>query len=450
LESALALTSTPTSKIQQMYQEQQEIWTALNGKNPIYNFLIEYYGLKGAKGPRRLGRWSPDPTLLLLDSNDAKSMEADGISIKSLDTDHYDTDSDEAGNNAQAVGVNENDDEELFSSIMTLSKGQGGIFLENANEDDLTGVLNLRGAIPIVSPSPSLLDSDSDSGKIHGILYNPALFYNKYSPIKTDEERKKVLKTIAPFQWYESILRTTINSEPVLHCHGLHEWAMLYHPPGAPTPPSTKYQSDLPIRVSRETINEAVERRGISCTHVDALRFFAPAAGPLNYHGSSLQRTQQLQLEQKGCVHAHMDLLKIALKIQPFIDSDLLSDVLEISIAARKLDVEASPYDVTGYGGGVVPVETKEGRKLYRSRQKDLMERAEPVRERLLEAYNAFMILSFNDEFILKAKVKIDKEQTDGTGTGTGEISDNQYAAPERFARAEPGGLPWRKNLIET
>ena len=28
-----------------------------------------------------------------------------------------------------------------------------------------------------------------------------------------------------------------------------------------------------------------VERRGVRCTHVDALRFFAPAAGQLNAHG---------------------------------------------------------------------------------------------------------------------------------------------------------------------
>ncbi len=33
----------------QQYQHQHQ-WTALDGKNPIYNFLIEYYGLKGAKG----------------------------------------------------------------------------------------------------------------------------------------------------------------------------------------------------------------------------------------------------------------------------------------------------------------------------------------------------------------------------------------------------------------
>ena len=42
-----------------------DYFTALDPQNPVYNFLIEYYGLKGVKGPRRLARWSPDPSLLL-------------------------------------------------------------------------------------------------------------------------------------------------------------------------------------------------------------------------------------------------------------------------------------------------------------------------------------------------------------------------------------------------
>ena len=145
-----------------------------------------------------------------------------------------------------------------------------------------------------------------------------------------------------------------------------------------------------------------------------------------------------------------MDLLKIALKLQPFLDSDLLCDVLEVSIAARKLDVEASPYDVTGYGGGVVPVETEEGRRMYRSRQLSLMEHAEPIRKRLLNEYNIFLHLSFDEEFIGGGKQDVmnDSEQK-GKGRDQPESNSHEYAAPERFARAQPGGLPWRKNLID-
>ena len=53
----------------------------------------------------------------------------------------------------------------------------------------------------------------------------------------------------------------------------VHEWAMQYQPDGAPEPPSAKYQAHLPLRVSRETINKVVERKGVHCTHVDALRW---------------------------------------------------------------------------------------------------------------------------------------------------------------------------------
>ena len=57
-------------------------WTALDPKNPIYNFLIEYYGIKGSKGPRRLGRWSPDPSLLLSDHAEDASESADSYHLK--------------------------------------------------------------------------------------------------------------------------------------------------------------------------------------------------------------------------------------------------------------------------------------------------------------------------------------------------------------------------------
>ena len=386
-------------------------WTSLDPKNPIYNFLIEYYSLKGAKGPRKLGRWSPNPSLLL---QQQQQQQQHNQEMQQLE-------------------------DPIYHAIMKASKGLGGIFLQNANQNDIGSTLHLKGCIPVLSTTTTTGNQEEDCN-LYGILYNPALFYNRqpYHLLQHEQERQKVSKAIAPFQWYSSILRTTLQSEPILHCHGLHEWAMQYHPMGAPPPPSAKYQSSLPLRVSREIINQTVERKGISCTHVDALRFFAPAAGPLNHHGSQLVRTDQLRLEQKACVHAHMDLLKIALKIQPFLDSTLLSDVLEVAIKARTLDVEASPYDATHYGAGIVPVETKEGRKLYRDRQMALMEEVEPIRVRLLHAYEDFMELAFEKEF------HIHPPNNNNTNP-----QSSVYVAPERYAKAEPGGLPWRRNLIE-
>ena len=431
------VTNSGSNKSQQKSRPRQQQhyvddWTGLDPINPIYNFLIEYYGLKGAKGPRRLARWAPNPKLLWDD------QKGDGSTCSSAST------------------AAEND--QVYKAAMKASHGLGGILLENANLDDLGGTLHMRGGIAV--PIDDEGDDDKESSSLHGILYNPAVFYNRHLPLNNNnndqqhdkERRLQLLKTIAPFQWYTSILKQTLNSEPILHCYGLHEWAMQYHPEGADPPPSAKYQSNLNLRVSREVINETVERKGVRCTHVDALRFFAPAAGPLNHHGASLERMDQLRLEQKGCVHAHMDLLKIGLKLQSFIDSDLMVDILEIALAARKLDVEASPYDATKYGAGIVPIETNEGRKMYRDQQIVLMQRAEPVRQRLLDSYETFMMIAFDESLLL------DSDEFVGGGKRTSidnitaekvDAEDGPYVAPERLARAEPGGLPWRKNLIE-
>ena len=384
-------------------------WTALDPVHPVYNFLVEYYGLAGSKGPRRLARWSPDPKLLL--------------SPPRVD-DHIIDDE---------TGIIRTSDA-AFDAAMVASNGRGGILIQNARVDDLGGTLHMKGSVPIPI---------ANSDELYGILYNPALHYESRSSSNTmvdtddvadDERQKEFLKAIAPFQWYASILRTTLDSDPVLHCHGLHEWAMLYHPDGAPPPPSATYQKSLPLRVSRSVINNAVERRGIRCTHVDALRFFAPAAGPLNKHGAELARTDQLLLEQKGCVHAHMDLLKIGLKLGGFIDSQLLVDVLEVALDSRKLDVAASPYDASSFGLEPIPVETSEGRRMYRDEQLRLMKRAEPVRQSLLDAYETFMTLAFDQSLL-------------GPCMASGAVG---YVAPERLARATPGGLPWRRNLADS
>eukprot|EP00977_Amphora_coffeiformis_P022815 scaffold11584_cov160-Amphora_coffeaeformis.AAC.1 len=389
-------------------------WTGLDPVHPIFNFMIEYYGIKGSKGTRRLARWSPDPALLMEDAS---------------------------GTN-QSTNASPSISDSVFETAMKASNGKGGVFLENANLDDLGGRLHLRGAIPVTS--------EEYPDKLYGILYNPALFYNRFDgPLETKQDQLQLLQKIAPFQWYKSILETTLNSEPILHCHGLHEWAMVFHPPGSPPPPSAKYQASLPLRVSREVINETVERKGIHCTHVDALRFFAPAAAPLNHHGASLERIDQIRLEQKACVHAHMDLFKMALKLQPFINANLMADILELAIRARTLDVAASPYDATAYGAGIVPVETKQGRKQYREIQRALMEDAEPVRVRLLQAYDTFLQLAFDPKLLEQSAVEIDGRKKQGGKLVDRDQITTGFAGKERFAKAEPGGLPWRRNLID-
>ena len=212
-----------------------DYFTALDPQNPVYNFLIEYYGLKGVKGPRRLARWSPDPSLLLFNEEE---LNASGLRVEEKEILHR----------------HDANDSPILDS---------GIFLEGATEEDFGGTLHLKGAIPLEDGS--------------GTIFSPSLFYNRFGGDDEGEgdsnssSSKDKMKSAAPFQWYRAILTNTINSEPIFHCHGLHEWAMQYHPPGSDPPPSGKYQSHMPLRVSREVINEAVERRGISCTHVDAV-----------------------------------------------------------------------------------------------------------------------------------------------------------------------------------
>ena len=52
-------------------------------------------------------------------------------------------------------------------------------------------------------------------------------------------------------------------------------------------------------------------------------------------------------MDQKRCVHAHMDLFKIGFKLHGYFDLELMGDVLEVALAVRQLDVETSPYNAT-------------------------------------------------------------------------------------------------------
>jgi hypothetical protein len=90
-------------------------------------------------------------------------------------------------------------------------------------------------------PAPSFLG-------VSGLMYNPT--------------QVMVGSNVSSFHWYKEVLVVTQSNSPVLNCFGLHEWAMQYQPPGAADPPSRKYQ-ELPLRVSQDEINAAVERRGV-------------------------------------------------------------------------------------------------------------------------------------------------------------------------------------------
>lgn len=169
------------------------------------------------------------------------------------------------------------------------------------------------------------------------------------------------------------LLKATAKRPAHFDCFGMHEWAMVYR--GEP-------RHDLPLRLGRAGTDQVVESHQLKCTHFDAYRFFTPAAVPLNL--TVLDRGGQVDNDQAGCLHVAMDLYKWAAKMGPVVPGELLLDAFELAVAARRLDMEASPYDCRVLGFGVVAVETPEGKAEYVARQRRLSAAAEPVRGQLV------------------------------------------------------------------
>ena len=177
----------------------------------------------------------------------------------------------------------------------------------------------------------------------------------------------------------EAILRSVDKREAHFDCFGMHEWAMVYR--------TDKPRHSLPLRLGVEGTNAVVEAHNIKCSHFDAFRFFTPAARPLNL--TVLTRDTQPDNDQAGCVHVSMDLYKWAMKLGPLVPGELLMDCFELAADARRLDMEASPYDCRELGFGVVEVETPEGKAQYVARQRELSRRAQPLRQRLVAVIDA-------------------------------------------------------------
>ena len=148
-----------------------------------------------------------------------------------------------------------------------------------------------------------------------------------------------------------------------------------------------EHRHDLPLRLGQAGTDAVVEGHRIRCSHFDAFRFFTPEAAPLNQLRPS--RETQPALEQPGCLHANMDLLKWALKLGPAVPGELLLDCAELARDVRLLDMQASPYDVSSLGEPAVAIETPEGKAEYVGRQRELAERSAPLRARLLEVCEA-------------------------------------------------------------
>ncbi len=162
-------------------------------------------------------------------------------------------------------------------------------------------------------------------------------------------------------------------------CFGLHEWAMVYR--------QDEHRHVAPLRLGQGDTDDVVDAHNISCSHFDAFRFFTPAA--LDHNALQPTRENQPSLEQPGCLHAGMDVYKWVIKLGPLIPGELLLDSFELARDIRRLDMQASPYDLSEWGYAPVAIETPAGKAEYVRRQRDLADRSNALRARAIAAVGA-------------------------------------------------------------
>jgi len=175
----------------------------------------------------------------------------------------------------------------------------------------------------------------------------------------------------------ERMLRRTAARPGQFGCFGLHEWAMVYR--------QDEHRHPVPLRLGQEGTDRVVEGHELRCTHFDAFRFFTPDAAPRNR--TTLTRETQQMMEQPGCLHAGMDLYKWAVKLGPLVPGELLLDTFELARDIRLLDMQAAPYDLSGWGVEPVPIETAAGKAEYVRRQRGFADRGAALRAALLSAW---------------------------------------------------------------
>ncbi|MEY2878141.1 MAG: hypothetical protein RLZZ15_521 [Verrucomicrobiota bacterium] len=177
--------------------------------------------------------------------------------------------------------------------------------------------------------------------------------------------------------WLRALLAAMQTRPPFFACHGLHEWAMVYRQ----TSDEVRHNR-YPLRFAPAELARVVESLPVCCTHFDAFRFFTAPARPLNKLAPTRETTPQL--EQRGCLHANMDLYKWAFKLAPFTPSELVADCFALARDIREIDMRASPYDLRALGYTSLAIETPAGRAEYEQHQRAFATRGEPLRARLV------------------------------------------------------------------
>ena len=177
--------------------------------------------------------------------------------------------------------------------------------------------------------------------------------------------------------WLRDLLGAMQTRPPFFGCHGLHEWAMVYRQ----TSDEVRHNQH-PLRFASAELARVVESLPVCCSHFDAFRFFTSPARPLNK--LQPERATTAQLEQRGCLHANMDLYKWAFKLAPFTPSELTADCFALARDIREVDMRASPYDLRALDFAPIAIETPGGRAEYEAHQRAFATRGEPLRARLV------------------------------------------------------------------
>lgn len=167
------------------------------------------------------------------------------------------------------------------------------------------------------------------------------------------------------------------NSRPArTGCFGLHEWAMVLGQ-------DELRHNDWPLRIEQQQIAKTIDEVGLRCTHFDAFRFFTDEAKPLN--PMQLTRADQASVEQPGCLHANMDLYKIAMRWVPIFGSLFARQCFRLARDIRTVDMQSAPYDLIGLGVRPIKIETAEGRLLFAQKQKIFSQRAQVLRAQMIK-----------------------------------------------------------------
>lgn len=182
-------------------------------------------------------------------------------------------------------------------------------------------------------------------------------------------------KRVRSAEWIVGMLKSSSQKKPLFGCFGMHEWAMVYRAENV-------RHEQIPLRLSDKEVEEFVESRPLLCTHFDAFRFFTERAKPMNKN--VLDRDNFEEMEQPGCIHTNMDLYKWSFKLYPWISGELLREAFLNAMEARRIDMQASPYDVRSFGLEPIRIEIEEGRLEYVKKQMEIYELSMPIRNRLI------------------------------------------------------------------